>query len=245
MDSLICHSDHVLARLETDFGIAPSKVSVIPHGPFFYDQAANANEDIRASYGIPAHRELVLWQGIIFPYKGLDLLITAWQQVEKNTPDAHLVIVGTGAPELLDRLRAQVEQLGLTNITLDFRFTSAAELVAIYNAADIVVYPYRAITTSGALATGISLGKAIVASDLPVFRELLSDGHNALLVPPGDPDRLATALLLLLRDRALRQRISEQVRAMNFGAESWQKIAADTLQAYAAAIARRKAPSPQ
>ena len=61
-------------------------------------------------------------------------------------------------------MREQVQRLGLHNVTLDLRFVSPEELVALYRAADIVTYPYRAITTSGALATGLALGKAVVAS---------------------------------------------------------------------------------
>ena len=245
MDALICHSDHVAGRLQSEFGVDPEKVHVIPHGPFFYDLPPLENDDVRSKYGIPAHRQIVLWQGIIFPYKGLDLLVDAWQRVERNAPDAHLVIVGTGSPELLEALRAQVQRLRLNNVTLDLRFTSTAELVAIYRAADIVVYPYRAITTSGALATGLSLGRAVIASDLPVFRELLSNRETALLVPPGDVDELAQSIGTLLNDSQLRQELSERVRAMNFGPQMWQKIATGTLQVYSAALAQRRACQPR
>jgi glycosyltransferase involved in cell wall biosynthesis len=245
MDALICHSDHVRGRLELEFGIDREKVHVIPHGPFFYDLPPVDRNDVRAKYGIPAHRQLVLWQGIIFPYKGVDVLLKAWQQVEQNAPDVHLIIAGTGSSELLAELKAQVQGLGLNNVALDLRFASTEELVAIYRAADIVVYPYRAITTSGALATGLSLGKAVVASDLPVFRELLTDGETALLVSPGNIDQLAQALLTLLMNESLRHRVAEQVRAINFGPQSWQKIAASTLQVYRSALAQRGTTSPQ
>ena len=50
---------------------------------------------------------MVLWQGIIFPYKGIDLLLDAWQQVEANSDDACLLIVGTGAPELRNRFASR------------------------------------------------------------------------------------------------------------------------------------------
>lgn len=245
MDALICHSDHVRSRLESEFGIPAEKVHVIPHGPFFYDLLPVGHDDVRAKYGIPSERQLVLWQGIMFPYKGVDILLDAWRQVEDKVPDAHLIVVGTGSPELLAELPAQVERLGLHNVTLDLRFTSTEELVAIYRAADIVVYPYRAITTSGALASGLSLGKAVVASDLPVFRELLSDRETALLVSPGNVDELAEAIRALLQDKALRQHIREQVRAMDFGPQSWKKISVSTLQTYRAALARRNMASLQ
>lgn len=231
MDALICHSDSIRARLAAEFNVPDAKISVIPHGPFFYDLPPAGSEDVLGDFALEPGKPMVLWQGIIFPYKGIDLLLTAWQQVEAQT-DAWLVIAGTGAPNLLDQIREQVASLGLKRVKLHFRFISAEELVALYRAADIVVYPYRAITTSGALATGLALGKTIVATDLAVFRELLTDGENACLVPPLDPSALAEALRSLLQNPALRQQFSERVRAMRFGDESWMVIAEKTVAVY-------------
>jgi glycosyltransferase involved in cell wall biosynthesis len=108
--------------------------------------------------------------------------------------------------------------------------------VEIYRAADIVVYPYRAITTSGAIATGLALGKTIVASDLPVFRELLTHGKNALLVDPANSVELARALLELAQDADLRERLAASVRDMDFGERSWLSIAEKTVQTYEQAL---------
>jgi len=94
------------------------------------------------------------------------------------------------------------------------------------------VYPYRAITTSGALATGLALGKAIVASDLPVFRELLTNGENAMLVDPENIAELAGALKELTQNAGLRERFAVKVREMNFGDGYWRSIAKKTAQVY-------------
>jgi glycosyltransferase involved in cell wall biosynthesis len=115
--------------------------------------------------------------------------------------------------------------------------------VALYRASDVVVYPYRAITTSGALATGLALGKTIVASDLAVFRELLTHRENALLVDPEDPVELAGALIELAQDAALRERLASGVRAMDFGDQSWLSIAKKTAQAYESALIPPTPPS--
>jgi glycosyltransferase involved in cell wall biosynthesis len=231
-DRIICHSDHIRARLGTEFSVPEEKVAVIPHGPFFYDLAATGPEQTPPSFDAEPGRMLVLWQGIISPYKGVDLLLRAWQQVEAHGGDCRLVIAGTGAPELLEQIREQVKSLELKRVKLQLRFISTQELVALYRAADVVVYPYRAITTSGALATGLALGKAIVASDLPVFRELLTDRENALLVDPQNSAELAGALMELAQDAALRERLASRVRAMDFGDQSWLSIAKKTAQVY-------------
>lgn len=235
VDAIICHSDHVKARLAAEFAVPEEKVWVIPHGPFFYDLPAAGSEI--EHFELEPDKVLVLWQGIIFPYKGIDLLLRAWQQVEASG-DACLVIAGTGAPEFLEQIRAQVRELELKRVKLHFRFVSTEELVALYRAADVVVYPYRAITTSGALATGLALGKAIVASDLPVFRELLTNGENALLVDPENTRELAGALGEMTRSAGLRERFAGKVREMNFGDQSWRAIASKTIQVYQSVIQR-------
>jgi glycosyltransferase involved in cell wall biosynthesis len=237
-DVLICHSESIKARLISEFGVKADKISVIPHGPFFYDLPAGAA--ILPSQNLKADptRQLVLWQGIVFPYKGVDLLLDAWQMVEAQTPNAWLGILGTGAPDLLNEIRKRVHELGLTRVNLDFRFASADELVAIYRAADVVVYPYRAITTSGALATGLAFGKPIVASNLPVFRELLKNGEDAFLVEPSDSVELATAITRLLESASLRQKFASAIRAKNFGSQSWVSIAQQTEHVYEAVLHR-------
>jgi len=232
VDAIICHSPHVEARLEAEFSVPKDKISVIPHGPFFYDLPASGDEKTLQSFKLETDQVLVLWQGIIFPYKGIDLLLRSWKQVEAVVDDACLVIAGTGAPEFLEEIRAQVRDLDLKRVKMHFRFISTEELVALYRASSVVVYPYRAITTSGALATGLALGKAIVASDLPVFRELLTNGENAFLVDPQNSAELAGAVIELAQDQALREKFAKKVREMDFGDQSWLSIAKKTMQTY-------------
>jgi glycosyltransferase involved in cell wall biosynthesis len=231
VDRVICHSDSVRERLAEEFGVPPEKVAVIAHGPFFYDLPATAEQTLK-SFALDPRKLLVLWQGILSPYKGIDLLLDAWQRVEAVTEEGHLRIVGTGSSELLEQTREQIRRQKLQRVQLHPRFISAEELVALYRAADVVVYPYRAITTSGALATGLALGKTIVASDLPVFRELLTDKKNALLVDPQDSAAFANSLTELLNNARFREQLAENVRAMNFGEESWLSIADKTIECY-------------
>jgi glycosyltransferase involved in cell wall biosynthesis len=241
-DQLICHSDHVRSRLGEEFCVPAEKVSVIPHGPLFYDSPVANPTQTPADFEEKPGTVLVLWQGIIFPYKGVDLLLRAWRRVEAEGGDCRLTIAGTGTPDLLEQIREQVECLGLRRVQLHLRFISARELVALYRAADVVVYPYRAITTSGALATGLALRKTIVASDLPVFRELLTHRENALLVDPEDSAEFADALIELAQDAELRERLASRVRSMDFGEQSWTSIARKTMQAYGSAL--RSSPHP-
>jgi glycosyltransferase involved in cell wall biosynthesis len=240
VDEIICHSEHIKARLEAEFSVPDERIAVIPHGPFFYDLPDSGDEVILRDLKINPNQPFVLWQGIIFPYKGIDLLLAAWQKVEAANSNACLVIAGTGAPELLEQISQQIKRLGLTRVIKHFRFISTEELVALYRVAAIVVYPYRAITTSGALATGLALGKTIVASDLPVFRELLTHGENASLVDPEDAEGFGKNLIELIQNQVLRKKYASKVYEMNFGDNSWSAIAKKTMDVYKCAESEQK-----
>jgi glycosyltransferase involved in cell wall biosynthesis len=233
VDAIICHSDHIAERIHIEFGVPTEKINTIPHGPFFYDLPNPRAQRIMHDLGLAKTRLLFLFQGIVFPYKGVDLLLEAWQIVEHETlEETCLVIAGTGSPELLEQLRLQVQRLGLQRVHLQFRFISTEELVTLYRAADVVVYPYRAVTTSGALATGLALGKTIVASNLSVFQELLVDETSALLIDPNDKHQFASALLRLAEQPELREKLSSQIKTLNFGDQSWNLIARKTIETY-------------
>jgi glycosyltransferase involved in cell wall biosynthesis len=238
VDAIICHSDHVAAKLINDFHVSSSKIDVIPHGPFFYDLPSPASPTTLENFGIPSGQLVFLFQGILFPYKGVDLLLNAWKQVEEFGSEGCLIVAGTGSPEIQAELRSQIHELHLQRVHLHFRFISTEELVALYRAADVVVYPYRAVTTSGALATGLALNKAIVASDLSVFRELITNEQSALLIDPHDTKQFAAALLRLSANPDLREAFSARIKEMHYGEQTWQSIAVQTINAYDAVRAQ-------
>jgi glycosyltransferase involved in cell wall biosynthesis len=243
VDHLVCHDQDARNRLVNEFGLAPGRISVIPHGVLFGPAGAEMRASasgVRARLGLPDDGAVVLCQGIIRPYKGIDFLLDAWRQVHQSgATSAVLVICGTGDQALLDDIRARVKRLGLEGtVRLDLRFVSAEELAAYYAAADILVYPYREITTSGALMTGIGKGKPIVATRLAAFEKLIVHGENGWLFEKDDAAGLAGALADLIRNPSLRERLgraSSPDRAAEAGLE-WPAIAAGHQAAYAAAL---------
>lgn len=236
-DRLITHDMAAAERLEAEFGIAAECISVIPHGPLFGVKASHSETSARQRLGIPYSEPLVLWQGILRPYKGISLLLSAWRKVCTVYPRGLLAIVGTGEREYVKSVGREVRSQGLESRTrLVLRFVPLDELNAWFDAADILVYPYKEITTSGALMTGIGYGKPIVATRLPPFERILCDNSNALLVPRDDADALAGALLRLLRDPALRFALAHNLRKNEASLPRWDEIAALTRECYLAAL---------
>ena len=241
-DLLICHNQAAQKRLVEEFSIAPKRIRVIPHGPMFYDGQRPSLADARAKMNLSPGQCLVLWQGVVVPYKGIDFLLHAWSKVQHDALNARLIIAGTGDSHLLQSIREKVKSLGIEKtVQLELRFLPVDELYTYYTAADIVVYPYKEITTSGALLTGISHAKTIVATDLPPFRELLRDGLSAALVHYGDVESLSATLERLIQDPAERKRLSDGIAASRSTQDPWLPIAQETQKCYLEVLRARSA----
>ncbi len=231
-DRLICHDQAACSRLIEDFGVKPRKISVIAHGPLLTPQTFKPTATKRSS------QCLILWQGILRPYKGVDFLLDAWQQVRSRGKSACLAIVGGGDEAIERQVREKVAVLNLNDsVPLDLRFVSVEELQSYHQAADVIVYPYREVTTSGALMTGINYGKAILASRLPAFEQTLCHDRNALLADYGNAAEWALQLERLIGDASLRCRLGESLRASSSATPGWDEIASQTVACYEAVLA--------
>ncbi|SDF30119.1 glycosyltransferase family 4 protein [Terriglobus roseus] len=244
VDRLICHSPDVAEKLTKQFGVNAHNISVIPHGPLFEAPIETGNERsfARTSLNIEHDRPVVLWQGVMAPYKGLDLLLQAWERCMSSWPDTAtkplLLIAGTGPASEAGLVNAAAKQFP-ESIRPEIRYITTAELPLFFQASDVLVYPYRAITTSGALLTGLTYRKPIIASDLAPFRQFLRNKENALLVPPGDVAAMTEALHSLLLGISTAGEASSIYRTLAAGAAqnqelytSWDTIAKQTLSVY-------------
>lgn len=174
----------------------------------------------------------ILYAGQLYPWKGVDVLVEAAARL----PRARLVILGGLEGEAdLERVRARVRALGLEARTEMPGTVAHARVGGELERAAVVVVPVlrTAMTerhTSPLKAfEAMAAGRPLVASDLPSSREVLRDGDNALLVPPGDAAALAAALARLLEEPALARRLAEQAWR-DAAAYSWD-ARADALRA--------------
>jgi glycosyltransferase involved in cell wall biosynthesis len=230
---LICHDVAARDELIDTFGIASHKITVIPHGPFFSGMTLSQQEARRRLGVKSADEVIVLMQGILRRYKGVLLLLNAWKDLLKSRRPARLLIAGPAERELAAEVIGECKRLELTHsVDLRIGFVGIEELALLHNAADILVYPYQSVTTSGALMTGLQFGRAIAASDLAAFKEILDDEREALLFAPGDTKGLTEALGRLIDDAGLRERLAEGSlkRAQRFA--GWPEIAQRTFDCY-------------
>jgi glycosyltransferase involved in cell wall biosynthesis len=232
VDRLICHTKTARRRLTDEFGVAPSATWLIPHGPLLQGAAAYSRDEARLLQSLPSDRPIVLLFGVLRPYKGVDLLIDAWERIEQAVPKALLIIAGGGQEGYLERIEEHIDTAEVSNIRTRLRFLPENELVQLIASTDLLVYPYRRITQSGALFAGMSAGKAIVASRVGGLEETLQDGKTARLVEPNDSRELADAMIRLLRNPEERDQLGSAARAVVDQKYSWKTIAQKTTQCY-------------
>ena len=168
-------------------------------------------------------------------YKGLGILCKAVEQLAVEGFDLPLHLAGSG-PEL-DALEARFRSR--PNVRVDKRFIAAADLITMIRSADCVVLPYTSATQSGVLAAAFGNARFVIASRVGGIADIVEDGVNGLLVPPGDAGALARALHAVAADEGLRTRLREGARRTAAERLSWSRIAAGMIADYGTAIGAR------
>jgi glycosyltransferase-like protein len=234
--------------LRDEYGVA---TQVVPNGvdvARFSTPPPGRAEQLRARVGATG-RPLLLAVGGVEPRKGSDTLIRALAELANGSP-VRPVLAVLGGHSFQDhrayreRVLAEVPALGL-------RFDDDVHLVgtvpaddmpAWYAAADLLAFPSVKEGFGLAVLEAMSAGLPVVTSDLPVFREYLVGGRDALLTPVDDVGALAAALRRVLGDEALAQRLRRNGRACA-SRFTWERSALRHLEVYRrAAGAERRGP---
>ncbi len=148
-------------------------------------------------------RPRALFVGVLERYKNVDGLSTAWRRAAPRVPDAHLQLVGAGTlqPVVEELVRDVPEQTSWTA-----RLTQP-EISAALDDASVLVLPSRSEGMGRVVVEAFCRGRGVVASRVGGIPDLVEDGRNGLLVEPGDAHALAEALVRVLSDRGLAERL--------------------------------------
>ncbi len=224
MDAVIAHSEYGASRLRETVGLDPDRVRVIHHGAFDYLTCLSEEKPLAPELE-GAAGPVILFFGLLRPYKGLDILLEAFRRVE----GAELWIVGNPRMEVEPLRRLAPDAQGRVRFLT--RFVEDAEIPAIFRRADVVVLPYRDAEHSGVLYTALAFGKPLVLSAVGGFPEVAERGA-AQLVPPEDATALAAALSELVADDGARAELGQAAARAAAGPYSWDETARQTLDLY-------------
>lgn len=172
----------------------------------------------------------ILFVGRLEKRKGLDYLLKAYQRVKRDIPNSRLIIVGPGTRRR-HKYEKQVKQSDLKDVVF-VGYASHRELPRYYKTADICCAPATGWESFGiVLLEAMAVGKPVVASNIEGYASLVTDGVEALLVPPKDEARLAQALMSLMSDESLRQQMGARGR-LKAEEYDWEYVAQRVLNYY-------------
>jgi glycosyltransferase involved in cell wall biosynthesis len=160
--------------------------------------------------------------------KGIRDLMRAAGQIHRGSPEVKIVVVGGGPLERA--LRKEAQKLGLERFFV--MLGERPDAHALCSLFDIFVLPSLWEGLPLALLEAAAMGKPIVATDIDGVREVIQDGQTGILVPPGNPEKLAQAVLRLLQNKDLAHKLGENARTTILGAFTLSRMIEETEQLY-------------
>ncbi len=159
--------------------------------------AGPPRDAVRQELGVGESERLALFVGLIRPYKGVEVLLRAFARLPDDSP-WRLLVAGEPWGGLGERLRTLHRELGLEHrVGLDLAWVPEWRMPGLLAAADVVVLPYLAASQSAVVPLAMAHGVPVVSTAAGSITDVVRDGENGLVVPPGDEGALAAAFASL------------------------------------------------
>jgi glycosyltransferase involved in cell wall biosynthesis len=214
-ERVIAISDFIADHIVETYGTDPAKIRVIHRGVDInqFDPARVSEDRIANLVGqwrLPEERHIVLLPGRLSTWKGQEVLIKALARLRRRDVFAILVGIGGGSAELRAEIEGAIVRGGLEDSVR--LIDECRDMPAAYLVADVVVTPSTRPEAFGRTVTEAqAMGRPVIAADHGGARETIVPGLTGRLVPPIDPDALATAIAeVIALDGEAREKLGRQ-----------------------------------
>jgi glycosyltransferase involved in cell wall biosynthesis len=229
-DLIVTISNYSLKKIRKCYNIQSGKIRIAPNGVdterFKPIQTSKA---VKLQFGLGSS-PIVLFVGSLIPRKGLPFMVEAAEKVIKEKPETQFLIVGEGP------LKNQLTQsLAACNLSGNFKFMGKVSddlLPSVYGCADVFVLPSIQEGQGIVLLEAQAAGKPVVAFDIGGVNETVRNKETGLLVKRGSTEELADALLRLLSDTDLREKMGADGRTFVAENFTWDLCAQKMLKIY-------------
>jgi alpha-maltose-1-phosphate synthase len=224
---LLVHGEKLKQLLIHEYGVPEKKANSIPIGPHNVDAfLLHRRPDLKK--GGP----VVMFFGRILENKGLEYLIKAEPLISAAVPDVKIVIAGAG--DAMGRYTAMM--VNRERFVLYHHHIPYDEGAILFQRCSLVVLPYTEASQSGVVSTAYGFSKPVVVTDVGSVPEIVDDGKTGLIVPPRDHVALAEAIVRLLKNPALAQRMGENGHRKLYSDLPWYNVVRQTTVIYHRAI---------
>jgi glycosyltransferase involved in cell wall biosynthesis len=216
------HEREILIRL----GIRPDRITILPN-------AVNLSHFAMPSAApeLPFAHPIILFIGQLVYRKGFDLLARAMPAVVRRFPQATFVFISHNRQEE-PRLRELVDQGGVASHLELLNNVAEEEKIRLLYGADVVVAPSRYEGFGIPIIEAMAAGRPIITTDIPAGNELVGHEDSGLLVPYDDCGALAEAIIRIVSNTALAQRLGARGRAIIGACYTAERLAEDIEQWY-------------
>lgn len=246
-DHIFVHTHEMKHELQADFGVKERAITVIPYGVNnAVPNTALTSMEAKRRLGLKQDERSILFFGAIAPYKGLDILLEAFESLSARDPRYRLIIAGKakgGCGEYLTSLQEKIRRQGNdARVIQKIGYIADEEIETYFKAGDVLALPYREIFQSGILFLGYSFGLPVVAANVGSFREDIVEGRTGFLTKPKDAGDLAEKIEKyfasdLYQNLAVRRReIQDYVQARH----SWNVVGEMTSEVYAGLLPKEQ-----
>jgi glycosyltransferase involved in cell wall biosynthesis len=228
-DLLLTPSEAVRREL-IERGVSPGRVRAIHHGTGTMTTSMTGT-----SAGPPPPRtppRYALHVGTVEPRKNVPTLLAAWRLMRSHGGDPPPLVLCGGWGWKAEEVRREIAAAEREGWVVHLGYVGAGELAALYRGAELVALPSFYEGFGLPAIEALQAGAPLVASDLPVLREVAGDA--ALYAPPDRPDLWADRIAALLADGGLREELKRRGRE-RAGRFDWRRAAAETARAFAEA----------
>lgn len=242
-DHIFIHTEPMKRELVQEFGVQGTRATVIPFG--INNAVPNTRltpSEARQRLGIRDSERTILFFGNIAPYKGLEYLIEAFQQVLTRC-ECRLIIAGR--PKNCQKYWTTIseaihKEARRGRVLLKADYIPDDETEVYFKAADVLALPYRYIYQSGVLFLGYSFGVPVLAADVGSLKDEIVEGKTGFVFRPEDPVDLATTIERYFRSDLFANLSSrrQEIRAFATKRHSWDVVGQRTLNVYATLFRR-------
>lgn len=237
-DHIFVHTNGMKSEMISEFRIPESKVSVVPFGiNNTVSDTSLSSAEARHQLGISKIDKALLFFGNIAPYKGLEYLIAAFDELLKRDRSYRLLIVGKpkGPESYWNQVRRTIASSGIGDRTIEkIEYIPDEETELYFKAADVLILPYAHVFQSGVLFLGYSFGLPAIAADIGSLREEIVEGKTGFVFKPRDSSDLARTIQTYFNSELFHNLESRRSDIKAYANErySWHKVAAIITSVY-------------
>jgi D-inositol-3-phosphate glycosyltransferase len=241
---LFVHTEKMKSALIEEFGVPAARITVIPFGiNNAVPHTQLTSKEAKQHLGLRSGEKAILFFGNIAPYKGLEFLLTAFQNSVAEHPEYRLVIAGqpknceTYWNGIREKMRED-EREGRILLRPDYIPDEETEVY--FKAADVLVLPYRYIYQSGVLFLGYSFGLPVLAADVGALKDEVVEGKTGYVFKPEDPVDLLKTIHSYFSSPLYQELSIRRDEIRDYAAEhhSWDVVGEMTMSVYAGLLRR-------